>query len=627
MFYKLKQLHKSFKDWKPIHLCWWFNKYNLPIPPYLIGKVSIPTVTTQACTDKTVISATGNGNITSNGGGTITEKGVCYKVGTTGDPTTADSTAHDHINSTGAYTEAMTGLSPSTNYRVRAYAINSAGTGYGTTVQLSTTPIFNLVSFRFYLDGTESGSNPIAAEGGDLSGADAIATVNQTWTGHLRILVQETAGVSGATTDDWKLIYSRNSAISFTSVTDISTCVKAWAGSLTDGAATTNRSTNGLTDGTGSFVAGACDEVNGVIENVQVTANNFTELLWSIQLVSEDLKNGDTIDFGVNYNAGKILTTDIPRITISKGTAPTADLNTPTDTQDITDTTPALDFTGTDINSDEIDYNIQVDTVDTFNSTTGTVIVDSYDKLSGSLLGLTTTGYTKVGQSFTVDATSILSSCKFKMGKAIEPTGTIVAKLFSHSGTYGSSSVGNTLLATSTTTLDISTLTDVEPTAAPLVTFDFDDYEMAPGYYVIALELVTSGGMGYAWCARDVSASDHDGNSCTFTSPNWTAINTSDLVFYVYGSGPVPMIDKNSIDDAGFANPDDAGDTHPWTSGTNIQYTVQSGLPLDTYYWRVRAIDQLGSNTYGAWSDTYSFTVTTGTSSTPSWRSLTGVGL
>ncbi len=31
------KLYNRFKTWKPIHLCWWFRKHNLPIPPYLIG--------------------------------------------------------------------------------------------------------------------------------------------------------------------------------------------------------------------------------------------------------------------------------------------------------------------------------------------------------------------------------------------------------------------------------------------------------------------------------------------------------------------------------------------------------------------------------------------------------------
>lgn len=99
----------------------------------------IPTVTTQACTDVEETTATGNGNITATGGQNCSRRGFCYMEGTEGDPTTSDSTAYDDGSfGTGAYTKGLTGLSPGTNYRVRAYAINSAGTGYGATVQLLT---------------------------------------------------------------------------------------------------------------------------------------------------------------------------------------------------------------------------------------------------------------------------------------------------------------------------------------------------------------------------------------------------------------------------------------------------------------------------------------------------------
>ena len=43
---------------------------------------------------------------------------------------------------TGAFNKSITGLSPNTSYRVRAYAVNSAGTGYGTTVTVTTSTDF-----------------------------------------------------------------------------------------------------------------------------------------------------------------------------------------------------------------------------------------------------------------------------------------------------------------------------------------------------------------------------------------------------------------------------------------------------------------------------------------------------
>lgn len=103
--------------------------------------VVVPTVTTQAATNVQATTATGNGTITDTGGENCTRRGFCYKVGTSGNPTTADSVAYDDGSfGTGAYTKGLTGLSSGTSYRVRAFAINSAGTGYGTTVQILTKP-------------------------------------------------------------------------------------------------------------------------------------------------------------------------------------------------------------------------------------------------------------------------------------------------------------------------------------------------------------------------------------------------------------------------------------------------------------------------------------------------------
>ncbi|MCK4592644.1 fibronectin type III domain-containing protein, partial [Candidatus Parcubacteria bacterium] len=104
-------------------------------------EIPIPTVTTQAASSVEATIATGNGNITDIGGENCTTRGFCYMTGTTGDPTTADSVAFDAGSfTTGTYTKEIIGLTPGTNYRVRAYAINSAGTGYGTTVQILTKP-------------------------------------------------------------------------------------------------------------------------------------------------------------------------------------------------------------------------------------------------------------------------------------------------------------------------------------------------------------------------------------------------------------------------------------------------------------------------------------------------------
>lgn len=90
--------------------------------------VVAPTVTTQAVSSVTQTTATGNGNVTNDGGTAITERGVCWNTST--NPTTANSKATS-AGTTGAYTVSMTGLTQSTLYYARAYAINSVGTSYG----------------------------------------------------------------------------------------------------------------------------------------------------------------------------------------------------------------------------------------------------------------------------------------------------------------------------------------------------------------------------------------------------------------------------------------------------------------------------------------------------------------
>jgi uncharacterized protein (TIGR02145 family) len=91
-------------------------------------KATLPEIVTVEVTGVALNTATSGGEITSDGGGDITEKGVCWNI--TGEPTTADSKTSD---GTGAesFTSNLSGLQKGTVYYVRAYATNSVGTVYG----------------------------------------------------------------------------------------------------------------------------------------------------------------------------------------------------------------------------------------------------------------------------------------------------------------------------------------------------------------------------------------------------------------------------------------------------------------------------------------------------------------
>ena len=91
---------------------------------------STPTVTTQAATDVSYTSATGNGNITDLGESNPTAHGVCWS--TSANPTVdGDHTDEGGTDSTGAFTSSMTGLNADTEYHYRAYATNAIGIAYG----------------------------------------------------------------------------------------------------------------------------------------------------------------------------------------------------------------------------------------------------------------------------------------------------------------------------------------------------------------------------------------------------------------------------------------------------------------------------------------------------------------
>lgn len=101
--------------------------------------VAKPTVlATTAITGVTASGASSGGNITSDGGGTITERGICWSKST--DPTIADKKAGSGTG-TGTFTAVLAELEVATTYHVRAYATNSAGTGYGPDVTFMTFPV------------------------------------------------------------------------------------------------------------------------------------------------------------------------------------------------------------------------------------------------------------------------------------------------------------------------------------------------------------------------------------------------------------------------------------------------------------------------------------------------------
>lgn len=95
----------------------------------------VPTITTNAITNLTLISASSGGNISFDGGEPITARGVCWSLNP--NPTINDNKTADGIGN-GNFASAITGLAISTTYYARAYCTNTVGTVYGNEVSLTT---------------------------------------------------------------------------------------------------------------------------------------------------------------------------------------------------------------------------------------------------------------------------------------------------------------------------------------------------------------------------------------------------------------------------------------------------------------------------------------------------------
>jgi uncharacterized protein (TIGR02145 family) len=98
-------------------------------------KTDPPSLTTKAITGITTISAISGGDISDDGGASIISKGVCWN--TTDKPVVTDLKTTDSDGS-GSFTSNISSLLPNTTYFVRAYATNSAGTSYGSSVSFKT---------------------------------------------------------------------------------------------------------------------------------------------------------------------------------------------------------------------------------------------------------------------------------------------------------------------------------------------------------------------------------------------------------------------------------------------------------------------------------------------------------
>ena len=107
------------------------------------GPPTTPTVVTGEITNITYNSAIVHGSVTDNGGSTILDKKIMYRIGTTGNIYEKTASGSDDD-----FSATLTGLQANTLYNVRTAAENNEGWGYGEWVEFTTEeiPVINVPS-------------------------------------------------------------------------------------------------------------------------------------------------------------------------------------------------------------------------------------------------------------------------------------------------------------------------------------------------------------------------------------------------------------------------------------------------------------------------------------------------
>jgi hypothetical protein len=135
--------------------------------------LALATVTTSVATTFTTTTAVLGGNVTNDGNAEVMERGIVYA--TTQNPTTAN-TKVILGTGTGIFGNSVPGFESNTIYYVRAYAINSQGTAYGSEVSFKTNPTLAMATVTTTAVTTFTATSAVL--GGNVT-SDGNATVTE----------------------------------------------------------------------------------------------------------------------------------------------------------------------------------------------------------------------------------------------------------------------------------------------------------------------------------------------------------------------------------------------------------------------------------------------------------------
>jgi hypothetical protein len=171
-------------------------------------------------------------------------------------------------------------------------------------------------------------------------------------------------------------------------------------------------------------------------------------------------------------------------------------------------------------------------------------LLDSYAITNESLEGFfsNSLGKKALGQSFTVqeaDDGKILDYCEFALYKTGSPTGNIVARLYTHTGTFGETGIPNGNVLAESDPVDITSL----GTSSQRITFTFSDAQriaLNAGNYFMVIYYSGAGAVNKLLMDLDNTFPGHAGNYAYLLTQGWSFDAGIDAIFYVYGADAEP---------------------------------------------------------------------------------------
>ena len=159
-----------------------------------------------------------------------------------------------------------------------------------------------------------------------------------------------------------------------------------------------------------------------------------------------------------------------------------------------------------------------------------------------------------IAESFTSPGIAPLTPCSIRVqgSKFGSPTGNVVARIYAHSGSLGTSSIPTGAFLAESNPVDVSAWN----TSLIERLFEFEDEVLLTGStnYVVAIEYSGGDGSNYIQVGYDSTTPSYAGNKSTLVGTTWSAQSTHDMTF-ILGLGNPSTLAILNISATNGANP------------------------------------------------------------------------